>query len=295
MRILYIGCVESSYVFLKSLIDNNFDVVGVITKQESAFNSDFMDITPLCRDNGIPFCYVTNINEEMSVAFIKERKADVGFCFGWSQLIEGKVIDLFPQGIIGYHPAALPHNRGRHPIIWALALGLEKTASTFFKIDKEADTGDILSQLDIEIEYGDNAATLMRKLLDAGKLQVVEVAKGLETGELENYPQDMSAGNSWRKRGKMDGQIDWRMSSRSIYNLVRALTKPYVGAHFIKGDKEIKVWSVREIMDASGSYANIEPGKVIKTTEKTFIVKCGENLVEVLDYEPVKIKNGDYL
>ncbi|MFQ8877714.1 MAG: hypothetical protein ACLR7N_03875 [Roseburia hominis] len=40
-------------------------------------------------------------------------------------------------------------------------------------------------------------------------------------------------GNVWRKRGKRDGEIDWRMSSRAIYNLVRALTKPYVGAHFV--------------------------------------------------------------
>lgn len=35
------------------------------------------------------------------------------------------------------------------------------------------------------------------------------------------------------RRGVLDGQIDWRMSSRAIYNLVRALTRPYPGAHFL--------------------------------------------------------------
>ena len=30
-------------------------------------------------------------------------------------------------GVIGYHPAELPKNRGRHPLIWALVLGLKKT------------------------------------------------------------------------------------------------------------------------------------------------------------------------
>ena len=40
--------------------------------------------------------------------------------------------------------------------------------------------------------------------------------------------------------------IDWRMSSINIYNLVRALTRPYVGATFIYKDKHIKVWKARD-------------------------------------------------
>ena len=47
---------------------------------------------------------------------------------------------------MGYHPAELPYNRGRHPIIWALALGLKSTASTFFYMKEGADDGDIISQ-----------------------------------------------------------------------------------------------------------------------------------------------------
>lgn len=41
------------------------------------------------------------------------------------------------MGVLGYHPAKLPQNRGRHPLIWALALGLKKSASTFFLWMKE--------------------------------------------------------------------------------------------------------------------------------------------------------------
>ena len=36
------------------------------------------------------------------------------------------------MGVLGFHPSELPKNRGRHPLIWALALGLKKSASTFF-------------------------------------------------------------------------------------------------------------------------------------------------------------------
>ena len=31
------------------------------------------------------------------------------------------------MGVVGFHPALLPNNRGRHPLIWAKALGLDKS------------------------------------------------------------------------------------------------------------------------------------------------------------------------
>ena len=70
-------------------------------------------------------------NDETTINFVKKCNPDIGYCFGWSQLIGKDVLNIPSKGIIGNHPAELPYNRGRHPIIWALALGLESTASTF--------------------------------------------------------------------------------------------------------------------------------------------------------------------
>ena len=93
----------------------------------------------------------------------------------------------------------------------------------------------------------------------------------------KRQPQEIGGGNVWRKRGKRDGEIDWRMSSRAIYNLVRALTKPYVGAHFVYQDQEIKVWKVREIITKEYDY--IEPGKVLSVTgQMGYRIKAGDNL-----------------
>ena len=74
------------------------------------------------------------------------------------------MLTLPSLGLVGYHPALLPQNRGRHPIIWALALGLEETGSTFFFMDEGADTGDILSQRRVPITPEDDAGTLYDKL-----------------------------------------------------------------------------------------------------------------------------------
>ena len=59
-------------------------------------------------------------------------RPDIIFCFGWSRLIKEELLKIPKKGVVGYHPAMLPKNRGRHPLIWALALGIKTTGSTFF-------------------------------------------------------------------------------------------------------------------------------------------------------------------
>ena len=294
MKILLIGCVESSYRFLKRLIDIDANVVGVITKHESSFNSDFYDLIPICEESGISYKTVKNINDPDSVDYIRSLNPDIGFCFGWSQLVRGEVINLFPMGMVGFHPAKLPMNRGRHPLIWALVLGLSETASSFFMITEGADEGDIISQEKIIINYEDDARTLYDKVMEVAVLQEEIIVRAFENGTLVAIPQDLNKSNSWRKRGKTDGEIDWRMTSRSIYNLVRALTKPYVGAHFVYKGCDCKVWKVKEI-DTS-AYENIEPGKVLARNEDgTIDVKCGNGIIRLLDFDAIDISEGDYI
>ena len=58
MRIVFIGCVESSYLFLKELIKNNIEIAGVVTKKESSFNSDFCDLSLICEENDIEYIHI---------------------------------------------------------------------------------------------------------------------------------------------------------------------------------------------------------------------------------------------
>lgn len=294
MRILFIGCVESSFKLLEELVRNKKEVVGVLTKDFSTFNSDYCDLTPLCKQSDIPYYFVKNVNDENCTRLIKELAPEVCFCFGWSQLLKQEFIDLFPNGVIGFHPAKLPFNRGRHPIIWALVLGLEETASTFFLINSKADEGDILSQKVVKINYEDNARSLYDKLISVAVKQEMEIVNMLENKTLHPIPQDISKGNIWRKRSKNDGLVDWRMSSRAIYNLVRALTHPYVGAHFIFNGNEIKLWKVQEVY--TDKYRNAEPGKIIKKNlDGSIDIKVSDGIIRLLDFDDFDLNKEDYL
>lgn len=294
MKILFIGCVKGSEELLKTLITKNFNIVGVITKRQSNFNSDFCDLSYCAKENNIDYFYTKDINDIETLEYIKSKNPDIIYCFGWSQLLKTDVLSIPKIGVVGFHPAELPFNRGRHPIIWALCLGLSKTASTFFIMNEGADTGDIVSQKLIDIEYKDTANTLYKKVIDLAKCQVIDFTNNFINGKQIIIKQDMTLGNVWRKRTQDDGKIDWRMSSRAIYNLVRGLTRPYIGAHFIYDNKEIKVWKVEEIL--TDEYKNIESGKVLKCYDGNIVdIKAYDNVIRIIDADEIYLKEGEYL
>ena len=156
MKILFIGSVEYSARTLEFLIKCKSNIVGICTLQSSKINSDHVDLSVIAKKFRIPVKYTPNINSKESIEWISKFNPDIIFCFGWSYLIRSELLNIPSLGVLGFHPSPLPRNRGRHPIVWSLALGLEKTASTFFFMDKYADSGEILSQALIDMSKDDN-------------------------------------------------------------------------------------------------------------------------------------------
>jgi methionyl-tRNA formyltransferase len=293
MRIVFVGAVEFSLRALERLVELEAEIVGVCTLQESKFNADHADLSSFSKAHGVPSFNVNDINSIETLNWIREKSPDVIFCFGWSRLIKQDLLELAPLGVIGFHPAALPANRGRHPIIWALVLGLKKTASTFFFMDAGADTGDILSQQEILIAEQDDARTLYDKVIQTALTQIAEFLPKLANRSFQRIKQNELFANVWRKRSCADGKIDWRMSAQSIHNLVRGLAAPYVGAHFLVDGKEIKVWKSAIFLNAPN---NIEAGKVLLKTKEGLVVKCGVDAITLLVTHPeFKANVGAYL
>jgi methionyl-tRNA formyltransferase len=293
MKIVFIGAVVFSASALHELIAMGADVVGVCTLSNSSFNADHQDLAPIAQAAAIPVCPVTDVNSQEGIDWIHRRSPDVIFCFGWSRLIREPLLSLPKLGVIGFHPAALPANRGRHPIIWALVLGLSQTASTFFKMDQGADSGDIVSQVMLDIRPSDDAHSLYQRITKVALTQLHEFVPQLANGSVQLMPQTHRLANSWRKRGSVDGCIDWRMAATSIHNLVRGLTRPYVGAHFDHEDQMIKVWQTEIVTDVP---YNLEPGKVLEVADTFLLVKAGIGAIKLVEYSPkLLILPGSYL
>lgn len=293
MRIVLIGTVLFSEKALNKLIDIGANIVGVGTKKQSKFNNDFADLAPLSEKNNIPYRYINDINSVESINWIRSLAPDIIFCFGWSSLIGKELLQLPDLGVIGFHPAKLPENRGRHPIIWAIALGLKKSASTFFIMQEGADNGDILSQVDFDILDEDDAQSIYNKVINIALEQIEIFIPRLEKFEFDRVQQNQDLASSWRKREKRDGLIDFRMTSAAIHNLIRALTAPYIGAHLEYQGKEIIVWKAEV---ALCSINNIEPGKVLEIYGNMIVVKTYDSAIKLIEHEFTRLPIcGDYL
>jgi methionyl-tRNA formyltransferase len=294
MRVFFIGSVVFSREMLETVLNfSNLDVVGIATKLSSNFNSDHSDLSDLAIKHNIPYKYVRDINAVHIADWIESLKPDVIFCLGWSSLIKENILNIPKKGVIGYHPAELPNNKGRHPQIWAMVLGLEYTASTFFFIDERADSGDVICQTRVKIDFEDTAFSLYSKLIHTARLQLKQILLDLINNSINRIPQNESVGNHWRKRSKLDGRIDWRMRTNDIYNLVRALGDPYPGAHFDYLGQEIKVWKCLPYTEEVP--VNIEPGKVVEFSNGQIIVKTCDGAIVLLDHELTNNLNDLYL
>ena len=293
MKIVFIGSVNFSKSALEYLLKIGVDIAGVCTKKSNVGNSDSFDLGLISTPNRIPTLHTSNINSKESVDWIRELSPDYIFCLGWSQLLRGQLLKVPRLGVIGYHPSILPQNRGRHPLIWAIALGLSKTGSTFFLIDEGVDSGDIVSQRTVEILPEDNATSLYEKITEIALLQLSEIISQMEENSLKRKSQLTLKSNTWRKRTTQDGIIDWRMSAKNIHNLVRSLTYPYVGAQFVHYGETVKVWRSSILPDQN---PNFEPGKVVRLDELGVEIKCGEGILRIEVTEPPQWRpKGEYL
>ncbi len=286
MRIVFIGCVGFSFDCLKKLIEIKADIVGIVTKEASDFNADFCDLTAFADQNNIPVKQVRDINHPNNISWIRSHDPDIMFCFGWSSLLKEELLNVARMGVVGYHPADLPNNKGRHPLIWAKVLGLDESASTFFFMDESADGGDLLNQKKFTIAFEESASELYKKMTRTALLQIEEFLPQLITGNFTRVPQDPTLGNQWRKRGKRDGYIDFRMTTKDICNLVRALSKPYAGAHCNYEGLEHKIWKVEP-----GKFMgnNIEPGKILKLIGNVIEVKTADASILIHEHEILEL------
>ena len=291
MEILFIGSLIFSKNILNQIIKTDSNLVGIVTKKNNKKNNDQFDLSKIANKNNIPYKYANKINSNSSVNWIKKINPELIICVGWSEILSNEILSIPKKGVIGYHPSELPKNRGNHPIIWHLVLGLNSTASTFFFIDKGIDSGNIISQKKVKINKKDNAKTLYHKLSKVSLVQIKQILNNFN--KIRSIKQKKINSNYLRKRSEKEGLIDWRMNAINIYNLVRSLSFPYPGAEFVFKNSRIKVWKVKVYKKVP---KNVEPGKIFSTIRGKAMVKCGDGAVLLQNIYPKKnLKRGTYL
>jgi len=287
LQFVIIGAVQSTEAALLAAYETGASIKAVFTlapEQGARRHSDYVNLAPHCERMGIP-CHHISSKLDIDGNLLQDIAPDVLLVFGWSRLISDEIIALCRYGAIGLHPAPLPIGRGRHPLIWTILLGLKNSALCFFKLDAQADCGDIILRRNFSVDEDETAASLMAKVVSETQVAVPLLIHQIQSDGLQGIAQDDLNAISWRKRTARDGKIDFRMSAELVDRHVRALTRPYPGATAIHHQLgEQIVWAVKRTSRAPHQ-DHIEPGRVIGINSGDAIVACGNDAVILKTHE----------
>ena len=289
MRIAFVGLSAFSMACLEAVLEAGGEVVCVVTIDASLLphHTDYVDLEPVAEAQGIPFFRVENVNEPEAVRRLRESDPDLLFVFGWSQLLKAELLAIPRRGTVGTHPQLLPQYRGRHQVQWTIALGHDCGGLTFFWIDEGMDTGDILWQEAFPIGLDDYAADVYERLVATAVRGIGEFMPRLLAGEEPRTPQQQELATYWPKRTDEDRVISWHEPSRKTYDLVRALSRPYIGALARLDGCDVLVW--RAALWAgplSPEHAAAPPGTILERRPDGVDVRTGDGYLTLVEVEP---------
>jgi methionyl-tRNA formyltransferase len=280
-RIILFGYHDIGVVCLQELLRRNANVVAVVThRNDPAETVWFGSVADLAAAHGIPVHFPDDPNIPAFVEEVRRLRPDLLFSFYYRRLLSPAILAIPSIGAVNLHGSLLPKYRGRAPLNWALVHGETVTGVTLHHMDARADHGDIIAQRVVPIAVEDTALTLSAKLSAAAAALLGELYPLIVTGRAPRRPQDHASATTFGRRTPADGLIDWSRSAWQIYNLIRAVTRPFPGAFTFWEGQRIFVWAARP----PGGQASAEvPGTILSVGDGgALAVATGDGVLEVL-------------
>ncbi len=192
--IIFFGTEDFSAVSLQKLINEGFEIGGIITKPDSRKGRGQKLQTPKVKQIGekfnIPVLQPQKISEITD--FVKKFEKPAGVLVSFGRIIPQEIIDFFTPAIVNVHPSLLPKYRGPSPIESAILNGDEKTGVSLMKLSKEMDAGDVYSQEEIELSKTETASGLYKTCGEIGAEMLVRDLPKIISGEIKGQKQDDS-------------------------------------------------------------------------------------------------------
>lgn len=291
-KLVMVGCAESGFHVIKDLLESGFkfDFFVTITKEKAIQTnaSGYFDFSELAKKYGIPiyYCEKYSLKSDNDIQFFKEQQFDLLIQGGWQRLFPDEILRTLSIGAIGIHGSAefLPKGRGRSPLNWSLIENKKRFIMHYFFIKQGIDDGDIFHYEMFDINEWDDIKTLYYK----NSIVTLNVLKEFIPKILNNSIEiNTQKGESsyYPKRTKEDGRIDWNKPVLDIYNLIRAVTKPYPGAFTYFQGTEIIIWKAQPF-DTRLDKMEFQPGQVTNIfMNGDFIIKCGDGLMLVTEFQ----------
>ena len=292
LRIVYMGTPEFAVAPLESLLDNGYNVVGVVTVPDKPAGRGQRlgesAVKLFAKERGLNLLQPPLLRDPDFLASLEALKADLFIVVAFRML--PKVVWSMPRlGTFNLHGSLLPQYRGAAPINWAIINGESRSGVTTFMIDEEIDTGGILMQRETPIAPDETLGTLYDRLMHMGAKLVLETVEGLMEGTLKPHPQKAENPKPAPKLTKELSHINWEGNALELERLIRGLS-PYPGTFttLVKGNQPInvKIFGAKALEAAgAGSASKALPGSIISNGKSYLKVVCGEGVLEILEIQ----------
>ena len=288
------GTPEFAVETLKSLVENDYHVVAVVTQPDKPVGRHGSVLQPsqvkqyaLAHD--LPVLQPVKMKDPEFVEQLRSYQADVQVVVAFRMLPE--VVWNMPRfGTFNVHAALLPKYRGAAPINWAVINGETETGVTTFFLDHDIDTGRIILQRpfaipdDADVEYVYDGLMVLGAQATLDTLDLMLQGNG----HVDSIPQPSTLAPQplplAPKIFKETCQISWQQSAKKVYDFVRGLS-PYPGA-----------WT--EVTTAEGQKQVLKIYKTRKTTlpqqaapgtlyidKNHLYMNCQDGLLELLEVQ----------
>ena len=232
MRIVFMGTPEFAVESLKALVQNEYNVVGVVTAPDKPVGRHQTELRPsavkvYAQSQGLNILQPTKLKDEEFVEQLRKLNADLQVVVAFRMLPE--VVWAMPRfGTFNLHAALLPQYRGAAPINWAIINGETVTGVTTFFLDHNIDTGRIIHRQEVEIKDTDNVEDVYDKLMVEGAKLVLQTVDDVAEGKVEPIDQSQLAEGTELKPApkifKDNTRIDWSQGVKKVYDFVRGLS-----------------------------------------------------------------------
>ena len=193
IRIIFMGTPDFAVESLKSLVENGYNVVGVITAPDKPAGRGRQlgesAVKQYAIQQSLHILQPEKLKNQEFIAELKRLKADLQIVVAFRMLPE-IVWSMPPMGTFNLHGSLLPQYRGAAPLNWAVINGETETGVTTFLLSHEIDTGRIMFQEKIGIAENDTVGDLHDRLMVIGANLVLKTVDALANGNVEAIDQE---------------------------------------------------------------------------------------------------------
>ena len=291
LRIVFMGTPEFAVETLKALVENDYNVVAVVTQPDKPVGRHQNELQPsevkkYALEHDLPVLQPEKMKDPAFVDTLRSYRANLQIVVAFRMLPE--VVWAMPEfGTFNVHAALLPQYRGAAPINWAVINGETQTGVTTFFLDHDIDTGRIIMQKPFDIPDTADVEYVYDGLMHLGAEICLATLERIiaSDGHPESIPQEqlLTTGQTLHPAPKIfkeTCEINWHQPAKQIYDFIRGLS-PYPGAWttVLSPDGKETVLKIFKTVKTSQP-AQQTPGTIV-TDGKTFCIATSDVLLQL--------------